>query len=676
MEMEEHVHQDDPKVGPVDVITNPPGTSYFFVGNGHILGAVQVCTADALTTIGLLLMSPDRFGQKRQALSMDPQNGLRSTQVEVVIDPYRFQPDPKSVESGWDRMDGVPAAQVIWSSSTFTLHEVFYCPDRITPRLIRKLHFTSLCDEDQTLQIETGLLQTSLAETALLPARQAVDLYLAYDLIQELESWTVQLTVVEGAPVDPAAAAFWASLTTAAFESAPLDHLMQTAGICLQNVISSQGLVDASIWQYNLEWVRDHSMMVLGLLMSGNYALARTLLARLLTDFVSEDGDTVDSGRRRSHQDIELDQNGVLLMVVRAYVDFTGDLDLAREFWDKIEKTADFPLQRIFQHKESGLLHNQREFWERHKAFGIREGMELTYQLYVAMGLAAAADLAQRLDKTKQGAKWSAESERIKHSMLNDEKYRLIAHGHLIKRRQMNGEVQSEIQLHPSVTLSAGMPLADAPPHFLNPDSSISLPIAWEFIDPKGELARNTLYQTERLWNQRWSIGGYGRYHVSSEIDSPGPWPFASLFIARAYFEHGQDDKVWRVLNWLNSLTGAVSGSWFEFYGPRPWCPPCPQVGITPWTWAEILLFFVHHLLGVRPEENQVRLRPRLLSNTERMTADLTLQGCRIHLVVQRAPADAPPSCLVDGQAVPYQVDQGAMVTLKNFSSRTIEIHQ
>ncbi|HPN33170.1 MAG TPA: hypothetical protein PK843_01535 [bacterium] len=676
MEMEEHVHQDDPKVGPVDVITNPPGTGYFFIGNGHILGAVQVCTTDALTTIGLLLMSPDRFGQKRHALSMDPQNGLRATQVEVIIGPYRFRPDPKTVESRWDRLDGAPVAQVIWSSLTFTLCEIFYCPDRTAPRLIRKLHFISLSEEDQTLQIETGLLQTSLAETVHLRARQSVDLYLAYDLIHEQETWTVQLTMVDSAPVDSSATAFWASLTAASFDSSPLDHLMQTASICLQNVISSKGLVDASIWQYNLEWVRDHSMMVFGLLMSGNYPLARTLLTRLLTDFVSEDGDTVDSGRRRSYQDIELDQNGVLLMAVKAYVDYTGDLDLARTFWDKIEKTADFPLQRVFQHKESGLLHNQREFWERHKAFGIREGMELAYQLYVSMGLASAADLARRLDKNKQREKWLAESERIKQAMLNDAKYRLIAHGHFIKRRQMNGEVQSEIQLHPSVTLSAGMPLAEAPPHFLNPDSSISLPIAWEFIDPKGELARNSLFQTERLWNQRWSIGGYGRYHVSSEIDSPGPWPFASLFIARAYFEHGQDDKVWRVLNWLNTLTGAASGSWFEFYGPRPWVPPCPQVGITPWTWAEILLFFVHHLLGVRPEENQVRLRPRLLSNTERMSAALTLQGCRIQLDVQRAPADEPPSCRVDGKQVPYQLDQGVIVTLKNYSSRAIQIHQ
>ena len=69
MEMEEFRHQDDPKVGPVDVITSA-GHQLLFVGNGHILGAVQVCTADALTTIGLL-MSPTGLGRNARPLSMD-----------------------------------------------------------------------------------------------------------------------------------------------------------------------------------------------------------------------------------------------------------------------------------------------------------------------------------------------------------------------------------------------------------------------------------------------------------------------------------------------------------------------------------------------------------------------------------------------------------------------------
>jgi len=229
--------------------------------------------------------------------------------------------------------------------------------------------------------------------------------------------------------------------------------------------------------------------------------------------------------------------------------------------------------------------------------------------------------------------------------------------------------------VHPNVVLPPGVPVSEAPPHFLNPDSSITLPIAWEFIDAKSDLARHSLYQVERLWNQRWSIGGYGRYHVSSEADSPGPWPFAGLFIARAYFENGQDEKVWRVLNWLNAMTGAISGSWFEFYGPRP-CPPCPQVGIIPWTWAELLLFFVHHLWGLRPSKELVRIRPRLLSSMNRMQACFMVQGCRITVKVNRCVEGQAADCLVDGEPYPYTTEQGLKLSLKSKSDFHIEIHQ
>ena len=61
-------------------------------------------------------------------------------------------------------------------------------------------------------------------------------------------------------------------------------------------------------------------------------------------------------------------------------------------------------------------------------------------------------------------------------------------------------------------------------------------------VDPAGPVARKTLESLEELWNQRWTMGGYGRYHVSSEPDSPGPWPIASIFMARAYLEAGDDE--------------------------------------------------------------------------------------------------------------------------------------
>jgi hypothetical protein len=195
--------------------------------------------------------------------------------------------------------------------------------------------------------------------------------------------------------------------------------------------------------------------------------------------------------------------------------------------------------------------------------------------------------------------------------------------------------------------------LANAEPHYLEPDTSTVLPIALEFVDPRGELARNTLADVEQLWNQRWDHGGYGRYHVSSEPDSPGPWPFASLFVARAYFEAGDDDKVWRVLNWLRSVPGGRAGAWFEFYGPRP-IPPCPQIGVIPWTWAEIACFFIHHLLGVRPGYAELVLRPRLLAGLDRVEARLWLRGHTLRVGMRRARSGEKAALVVAGESQPY----------------------
>jgi hypothetical protein len=675
MEMEEHIYHDDPKVGPADVQTNLAQTHYFFIGNGYILGGLQICASDAGTIIGLALMKPDLFGFKRASLSMDADDGLRATQIDVVIGPYRHQPDPAAVRTKWSTNQGVPIVQVCWGGENFTLTEHFFCPDRSTPRLVRQLEFHNTSAQEQTITIETGLLKTPLSHSITLAADQIGSIILAYDLIFENEQWLARLELLSEAPLSEDVITFWKNLPQCNFNNPVLDHLFNIAKINLQHVISHTGAVDASIWQYNLEWVRDHSMMAIGLIMSGNYELARTMLARLLTQFVSPEGDTIDSGKQRSHHDIELDQNGLLLTAVRMYVDFTNDWSLVESHWDKIERTAEFPLQRIFCHKESGLLHNQREFWERHAHYGIRDGMELAYQLFVAMGLEHASHLAGHLEKTKLKDRWLQESKRLKQAMLQDTKFRLVEHGHLVKRRLVNGETQSEVIIDPSVQIPPNTPLIEPPPHFLNPDSSITLPIAWEFIPPDGELARNTLFQIERLWNQRWSIGGYGRYHVSSEPDSPGPWPFATMFIARAYFEHGQDDKVWRALNWLHSLASGVSGSWYEFYGPRV-SPPCPQVGIVPWTWAEILMLFVHHIWGLRPRENGLIVRPRLLTGIDRMEGTFKIRNSTIHLQVNRAAEDQPPSCLIDDNPFDYSVEKGVKFTIKELQDYHIVINQ
>jgi hypothetical protein len=517
--------------------------------------------------------------------------------------------------------------------------------------------------------LRTGSKDRTVEVARPVKARSAAEAAFEYRLTRRGGRTAVTLRPAAAPPSRTAPAAFWKD--TADFRSSDpgLDRVFAASKFQLRAAVSAAGRLDGGIWQYNLEWVRDQALIALALTMSGQSRPARTILARLLSEFVSDDGATMDSSRLRPWEESEFDQNGVLLFALGSYVNWTGDRDIVSEHWDKIKKAAAFPLRRRFRHAASGLLVNRREFWERHEAHGLRMGMELAHQLFVAMGLRSAARLADLMGETGKAKAWAGAAEGLRQAMLKDPKYSLVESGTFIKRRGRSGEVQREIRPPGGSSLPRQAPLFEPGRHLLDPDTSASLPIAWEFVDPAGALSRATLASMETLWNQRWKGGGYGRYHVTSEPDSPGPWPFPSLFIARALFEAGDDRRARRVLDWLARVPGARAAAWFEFYGPRP-VPPYPQVGIIPWTWAELIFLFVHHLLGVRPGENTLRLRPRLLRGLTRMEADLPLRDGRLEVTVRRARRGELAGYRIGSRKVPFH-PYGLGLELPKKSERT-----
>jgi GH15 family glucan-1,4-alpha-glucosidase len=403
----------------------------------------------------------------------------------------------------------------------------------------------------------------------------------------------------------------------------------------LPTAVSRIGCVDGSIWQYNHEWLRDQSVVALALTMLGATGPAKTMLTRLLDKFVTPEGDTLDSSVKRNPAEVELDQNGYLLCTLKDYALWTGDLDLIRAKWAKVTAVAEFPLQPIFRHQESGLLQNCREFWERHAIHGIQPGMELSYQLWVSEGLAAAAVLARLTGHSQQAVRWDAESARLRRAMLSDRRFKMHDRRGFIKRRAPDGRVQETVTASRTCGLPDKVPLMSPGPHRLNPDASAVLPIVFGTVAADSAVARRTFRSIEQLWNQAGNGGGYGRYHVTSEPDSPGGWPFASLFVARAAVEARDDAKVWRILRWLDTVPGAKAGTWFEFYGERI-APPLPQVGIVVWNWAELVVLYVRHILGIQPGEDGVSVQPRLLAGLSAADATITIRGRRRRLRVTK----------------------------------------
>lgn len=660
MDVQEHFYSDDPRRGPADSLTTLPGVAYYFVGNGLIQAAVQVSSGKRGTPLGLLVMDPGRFGRKSQSLSFDPDLGLQPTRLELRIEGRVLAARAGHVSARWALRDGVPAVEAEWRAPGVAVREIFYCPELRRPRLIREISIKNTRAKSVRARVSTGIPGQTGSASIKLAAHKLRSLFLEYHLAAGAGQGRCRLAW--GGPPKTAFAARRRWLHASRFESASplLDHLFRASVFQLPTSVAASGRLDGGIWQYNREWTRDQAMVAVALALGGHLESARTILDRLFTRFVTKDGDTIDSSERRSPSDCELDQNGAVLFALERYVLWSGDAALAKKHWKKIVAAAEFPLRRVFRHEPSGLLHNRREFWERHAAYGIEDGLELAHQHWVSEGLAAAARMARHLKRRGQAARWEREAERLKQGMLADLRFSLVHEGALVKRRKVSGEIEFKV----TPAMDSGLPL-DAPlfgkgPHLLNPDTSTALPIAWEFIPPRSRLAARTLENIESLWNQRWRGGGYGRYNVTSEPDSPGPWPFPSLFVARACLEAGRDAAVWRILRWLGRAPGSRSGSWFEFCGPRP-VPPYPQVGIIPWTWAEMITLFVHHLAGVRPEWHGLRLRPRLLEGLAGYRASVRVRGVELELIVEKAQSPAQPGYVINGTFYPH-FDEGILI--------------
>jgi hypothetical protein len=647
VDVAEHVYHDDPAVGHPDVRTRLAGASYFFLGNGVIQAAVQHAPDGGGTPLGLLIMNPEHLGKKRDSLTMSSEHGLEPTVVRLAIDAGELAPLPATLHVSWTRDAAVPTVEARWGGRGLAVIERFFCPSAGVARLAREITIVNVGQTVQRFTLRVGSADALVEEPVTLHAQERTRLCVVYDLAPT--GGSVSMRILRTDLHEPPAPDSSSTRATLSFHDPMLDHLFHASRCQLPAVISSRGRLDGSIWQYNREWVRDQAVIALALTMLGDRSLAATMLGRLLDEFVTLEGATIDSSEIRGRDDVELDQNGILLYVLEQYVNWTGDLGLVVRAWPKISALATYPLRAEFRHAASGLLSGCREYWERHAAHGIEPGLELVYQMFVSLGLSSAASLARRIGKPVEEARWGEASQALRSAFLSHPVYALCDAGRFVKRRTLDGRVQTHIVPQQDAGLPDGVPLALPGPHLLNPDTCTVLPIVFGAIDPTGPVARATLSQVEQLWSQSWDGGGYGRYHVSSEPDSPGGWPFASVFVARAAVEAGESEPAWRVLRWLNSIPGSIPGSWFEFYGPRI-APPFPQVGVVPWTWAELVLLFVHHVLGVRPQEDAIHVRPRLLSGLTHVEARLPIRDGWLALDLCADAADAPCQTFV----VPY----------------------
>ncbi len=652
MELKEHDYSFNPFEGQPDKRTNVKGCSYFFIGNGFIQAAVQFSkSTEGLTPLGLLIMDPTDLGNKSEAYSFDEKRGLERTMIAIEVSGHVFKPTSENLCVKWNQSTSLATVEATWLHENFVATEHFYCHDRQSPSLVRKVTIQNTSNKSMTgkLSVDLNISDSEKPAKTKIPFEIAPGESSNFLFQYKIETdRSISIQLLEKEPELKEAENFWDKINTIRFDDEKFNHLFLSSKNQLTTAIAHNGKMDASTWQYNLEWVRDASFVVEACLMAGYFETAHAMLTRLITDFVDKDGSTVDSGRNRPLDEVELDQNGVLLHAIWAYWMWTGDRNIFKKNWEKIKLLAEFPLQDIFWDKETRLLKNCRELWERHQAFGVTNGYELAYQVFPVIGLEKAAAMAIEMNEEKLAMRWQNASDEIKDAMLNHPKFAMVDDGHLIKRRKESGEIHLYFEPPDKSILNDGVPLKELDKNVIEPDTCETFAICHEMIDAKGPIATKTLEHLELLWNQTWDHGGYARYNVTSEADIGGPWPLATVLMARAYLENENPEKVRRAMDWMYDIS-PDAGSYLEIehFGFRP-SPPMPPLGIITWSWSELITLFVHHLLGVRPLQDKIMIRPKLLSLAKSIDAKIRIRNNYLTLKINKQAENKKPLAIIN----------------------------
>lgn len=641
------VHQHRQSLHP-DFETYLPNTQYFFLGNGKIQCAIQWSDDDGCTPLGLLLSDPEHFSRKWSTLLFHPEYGLERTQLTLIHNGSRCKPQREDLRVAWDVDSIEPVVVATWRADDLTVRETFRCPGD-EAILVRDIEIDGVHGE---VQIEVALYATN----ALFSWFTINENYLEATGYTTCRVWTSDhaeenerfLTITSRAVQGKAATSFYYELdppqvhpnhrrenalvreqhywlNTAQVEYRGMDpigseiaRLFKISSAGLRAAVAKSGKFDASIWQYNFEWSGDASMVAEALLYAGHADIARSVLENILMRLTNDEGMAAESSRFRGGQHAELNNNGEILKANHTYYCWTGDDSLIREHYQRLKAVAEYLLRPEYTDPKNHLLRASRDIWERMESMGILPGYDVSHQTFGILGLDAASRIAEIVGDDASATRWRDAAERLRETFLHDKTYSFIDNDRIIKRRLLDGSVQYEIRMNHDAAdedffrkfVPPGMPLSSEGHALWEPDASEVFPICFGLIEGKSDVARHTLEVLEMLWSQHWDGGGYGRYNVLSEPDSPGPWPFATGYMAAAYLEAGNVPMALRAIEWL-AHRAKHGGSWFEFYGYRP-TPPLPPTGIIVWGWAQFVTLVVKHILAAQVINGRLELAPRI----------------------------------------------------------------
>ena len=636
-----------------DFRTDLHDTEYFFLGAGKYSVALQWSKNKVATPLGMLIWSPEQMPRKWGTHLFHPEYGLDRTMLSVFIDGEKYRPQHEFSKAEWRFSNGIPQICCLWKAGNVRVQEEY---SAVTGQPILMRTIRVFAKKPVSVKIECALYANPnlydsfnaesfgleatgystirvLSNTGGAPNERflTIDLgtntefttQLLYELGEEKRHGYTSGELMKATNDEHT---YWEKASQIKSNGdEKLEHyakLFQIASAGLRAVVSDSGRFDASIWQYGMEWGRDAAHVAEALVYSGQFELALKVLENITTRLANDDGMIAEASRFRGGERSELDSNGAVLHAWGVYYEWTDDRDSIRKHWKRIRAIAEYLLREEFYDSTIGFFKATRDMWERGMESGLLPGYDIAHQVYAYLGLYKAVDLAIVNKEQEFATSLLLVSTKIVAEMNLHPTLSFIEDEHIIKRRLLDGSVQTELAPKPGNEFAASfipseMPLAQDTKHSLEPDITQALPFVHRISNTEYECATNTMTCIEKLWSQKWDGGGYGRYDISGEPDSPGAWPLATMIAAAAYFEIEDNEKALRALDWVVEKAGR-SGSWFEFYGERP-TPPLPPTGILVWAWAQYIRLVIKHIVRADVKDDGLHTTLRM----EGLTASL-----------------------------------------------------
>lgn len=450
------------------------------------------------------------------------------------------------------------------------------------------------------------------------------------------------------------ARAYWQGTNLLQVGDRELDDFYCAMRAGIRAAAGRSGEINAGIWGFNDEWVRDSSLFCVGTILSGQFELARAILDHLIGERFNEEGIAFGESRFYEPRHHEPDQNGELLYALWLYWVHARDDSLIRQHWTRLVRIAEFPIDARFWVPEASMIKSERDIRERDRErHGLEVGFELAYQMWVSLGLRKGADMAAHVGDEARARRWRRRANMMWDAALHHPRYRLVENGYLMKRRLLDGRFQRQTRTTPYAHRISENTVRLYPRNLdrdgeLEPDHSEVYPIALGMIDPQSALAQRTLRRMEQLWNQEWDFGGYPLQHAGSEPTKLGAHTLPWQVITQAALLAREVETVRRNLDYFLKTPEGRGYTWWEYRD----ADPALQIdhGITPWfIYAEPLTFFIHDLLGYRPGVQEITLWPHLLPEMEEVQARVR---CGAHWIEMRLHNEGPEvrRATVDGK--------------------------